>query len=70
METDRRWVAEQVRAALVRAALTAYEDAAIRGLCCEGAWEVALAAMRDLDLSSAMAQASAPLQLEIEAGMT
>jgi hypothetical protein len=59
METDTRRVAEQVRDALVRAALTAYEDAATRGLCGEGAWEVALTAMRDLDLSSVRAQASA-----------
>jgi hypothetical protein len=43
-------LAERVRAALVQAALDAYEDAAVRGLCCEGAWEVAVAAMRGLDL--------------------
>jgi hypothetical protein len=59
METDPRRVAEQVRDALVRAALMAYEDAAIRGLCGEGAWEVAVTAMRDLDLSSIVAEASA-----------
>ena len=52
-------LAEQVRTALVRAALTAYEEAALRGLCCEGAWEVALAAMRELDLSRAVARTSA-----------
>ena len=51
MKTDAQNVAEQIRAALVGAALTAYEDAAIRGLCCEGAWEVAVDAMRSLDLS-------------------
>ena len=58
METDARKVAEEVRGALVRAALMAYEDAAIRGLCCEGAWEVAVDAMRDLDLSRVMSQDS------------
>ena len=58
METDARKVAEEVRGALVRAALMAYEDAAIRGLCCEGAWEVAVDAMQDLDLSRVMAQDS------------
>jgi hypothetical protein len=58
METDARKVAEEVRGALVRAALMAYEDAAIRGLCCEGAWEVAVDAMRGLDLSRVMAQDS------------
>jgi hypothetical protein len=49
-------VIERVRAALVQAALTAYEDAAIRGLCPEGAWEVAVAAMRNLDLSQAVSR--------------
>jgi hypothetical protein len=43
-------VAERVRQELVRTALTAYEDAAMGGICCEGAWEVAVAAMRSLDL--------------------
>ena len=46
-----RELAEQVRAALVEAARTAYEDAGVRGLCAEGAWEVAVGAMRSLDLS-------------------
>jgi hypothetical protein len=40
-----------VRTALIDAALTAYEDAAIRGVCADGAWEVAITAMRRLDLS-------------------
>ena len=60
METDAQKVAEQVRGAVVLAALTAYEDAAIRGLCCEGAWEVAVGAMRDLDLSRVTTQVSSP----------
>ena len=58
MNTDRQKIAEQTRDALVRAALTAYEDAAIRGLCCEGAWEVAVGAMREMDLSGVLAQVS------------
>jgi hypothetical protein len=44
-------VAEQVRAALVEAAVSAYEDACLRGLCLEGAWEVAIGAMRRADLT-------------------
>jgi hypothetical protein len=56
METDPQRLAEQIRGALVHAALAAYEDAAIRGLCCEGAWEVAVDAMRDLDLSTVVAR--------------
>jgi hypothetical protein len=46
-----------VRAVLIGAALTAYEDAATRGLCAEGAWEVAVGAMRGLDLSRIASQA-------------
>ena len=43
--------AESVRAACLSAALQAYEDAGIRGLCADGRWEAALAAIRQLDLS-------------------
>ena len=42
--------AEEVRAAVVQSALTAYEDAAMQGVCSEGAWEVAVTAMRRLDV--------------------
>ena len=42
---------ETVRAACLEAALAAYEDAGIRGLCADGRWEAALAAIRHLDLS-------------------
>ncbi len=48
--SDVERLAEEVRAALVQSALQAYEDAALRGLCSEGAWEVAVTAMRRLDL--------------------
>ena len=43
--------AERIRSALVQSGLAAYEDAAMQGLCCEGAWEAAVAAMRRLDPS-------------------
>src|SRR2546426_9367952 len=43
-------LAEAVRQACVQAALAAYEDAGIRGLCVEGRWEVAVGAIRSLDL--------------------
>lgn len=45
--------AERIRAALVQAALEAFQDAGVRGLCCEGAFEAAVAAMRTLDLGGA-----------------
>ena len=44
--------AEAVRAALVAEALRAYEDAGISGLCAEGRWEVAIGAVRQMDLKS------------------
>jgi len=43
-------LAEAVRAACMRAALEAYESAGISGLCAEGRWELAVQAIRILDL--------------------
>lgn len=43
-------LAEAVRAACVRAAATAYEDAGIQGLCGEGRWEAAVGALQSIDL--------------------
>ena len=44
-------VVETVRVACLNAAVAAYEDAGIRGLCADGRWEAALAAIRHVDLS-------------------
>jgi hypothetical protein len=44
-------IAAAVRAACVETAIQAYEDAGMRGLCHEGRWESAIAAMRRLDLT-------------------
>lgn len=43
-------LAEHVRAACLQAALDAYEDAGLRGLCAEGRWECAIDAVRSLPL--------------------
>ncbi len=43
--------AERIRGAVLEAALGAYEDAGVRGLCEEGRWEAAVDAMRSLDLA-------------------
>lgn len=51
---------QQIRAALIEAALSAYEDASLRGVCAEGAWEVAVAAMRALDLSAIVSRETQP----------
>jgi len=42
--------AEAVRQACIDAALQAYEDAGVSGLCHEGRWECAVDAMRALPL--------------------
>jgi hypothetical protein len=41
---------EFVRNALIDCAVRAHEDAGVRGLCCEGAWEATLSALRQMDL--------------------
>lgn len=57
MTTDSVRVAEQLREALIRHALAAYEDASLRGLCAEGAWEAAVSAMRQLDVRTLVTDA-------------
>lgn len=49
MESDRE-IAEAVRAACIAAALAAYENAGVLGLCAEGRWEAAISALQSLDL--------------------
>jgi hypothetical protein len=59
MEDDHgllRQVAEAVRAACVQAALDGYEQASFDGLCCEGAYEAALSAVRMLNVDAIVAQ--------------
>jgi len=43
-------LAEAVRGACLQAAIAAYEAAGSQGLCAEGRWEVAVGALRALDL--------------------
>ena len=45
-------IAEAVRAACIATAQASYERAAADGLCDEGAWEVAIDAMRSLDVEA------------------
>ena len=58
MTDSRQELVERIRAALVAEAVAAFEDAGMRGLCCEGAWEVAVSALRRADLSSVRERAS------------
>ena len=43
-------LAETIRQACIEAALQGYENAAISGLCHEGAWEAAISAIRMVDV--------------------
>lgn len=49
-DSARREQAEAVRRACIDAALAAWEDAGMSGLCAEGRWEMAIQAMRQLHL--------------------
>ena len=51
-----RDLAEAIRQACIAAALEAHEQAGISGLCQEGRWEVAIDAIRSLDLGALLAQ--------------
>ncbi|MDB5883657.1 MAG: acetyltransferase [Ramlibacter sp.] len=50
MDNDPSAAAEAARQACIAAALAAYEDAGVLGLCAEGRWEAAVSAMQSLDL--------------------
>jgi len=58
--TDNAPVAEAVRQACIEAALAAYEDAGIAGLCADGRWEAAVSAMQSLDLERVARAATPP----------
>lgn len=49
--TDLTTPAERIRQALIDAAIHAYEDAGVQGLCAAGRWEAALSALEILDLA-------------------
>jgi glutamate formiminotransferase/formiminotetrahydrofolate cyclodeaminase len=51
---------EAVRRTLVEAALAAYEDAGVSGLCAEGRWEAAVSALRGADLGRHVAVPAGP----------
>ncbi|MDX1609624.1 MAG: hypothetical protein R3225_05830 [Halofilum sp. (in: g-proteobacteria)] len=53
-------LADRIRRRLVEELEQAYDDAALQGLCGEGALEYALGRVRDLDPSSLLADGGAP----------
>jgi len=58
VEQDLLRIAEAVRNACLTAALESYEEASMRGLCHEGAWECAIGAIRSLDMKRLLEQQS------------
>ena len=53
-------VAELIRQACMEAALEAYESGGISGLCVEGRWELAVQAIRCLDLDPILNSTAEP----------
>ena len=51
-------LAESIRRAVMEAGEAAYEDAGIQGLCAEGRWEAAVAAMRAVDVQAIIQRAA------------
>lgn len=51
MMDDAQKLAEAVRAACIKAALEAYEEGGVLGLCAEGRWEYAISALQQVDLA-------------------
>jgi hypothetical protein len=45
-------LARAIRDACLEAALQAYEDAGMQGLCAEGRWEAAVGALRTVDVAA------------------
>jgi hypothetical protein len=44
-------LAKRIRQACLEAIIQAYDDGGIQGLCVEGRWELAVSALRTLDLT-------------------
>jgi hypothetical protein len=44
-------LAKRIRQACLEAALQAYEDAGVQGLCADGRWEAAVSALRTVELA-------------------
>lgn len=53
--SDEQRLAEAVRAACIKAALEAYEEGGVLGLCAEGRWEYAISALQKLDVAAVAA---------------
>jgi len=59
---DVETLAKRIRDVCVEAALQAYDDAGLQGLCAEGRWEVAVGALKTLDLTPLLREFQQPVQ--------
>lgn len=59
---DAETFAKRIRDACLKAALEAYDDAGLQGLCAEGRWEVAMGALKALDLTPLLREFEQPVQ--------
>jgi hypothetical protein len=62
MLNEQQQLAEAVRAACIKAALEAYEEGGVLGLCAEGRWEYAISTLQQLDLDALTKQFPSPPQ--------
>lgn len=53
-------LARRIRDACLEAALQAYEDADMQGLCAEGRWEAAIGALKTVELAPLVREFKAP----------
>jgi hypothetical protein len=53
-------LAKQIRQRCVEAALQAYEDAGMQGLCADGRWEAAISALRTVELAPLLRELKQP----------
>jgi hypothetical protein len=60
VDMDLKDLGKRIRDACVEAALQAYEDAGIQGLCAEGRWEAALDALKTIDLAPLLGELKHP----------
>ena len=70
MFASRRWfcgsymeledLAKRIRDACLEALLQAYEDAGVQGLCAEGCWEVAVGALKTVELAPLLREFKQP----------
>ena len=60
VDMDLKDLGKRIRDACVEAALQAYEDAGIQGLCAEGRWEAALDALKTIDLAPLLGELKDP----------